>query len=98
MTDVDKRDFYSVSIRGMVAYCIMRLENFIPEAYPEQDFSPVLRLVWRTSSFVTVLLLLNQICVAMVFRGDSKCLVVSSASTVVCLSSLRTSKRRHDVI
>lgn len=43
---MNKRDFYNVSIRGMVAYCIMCLESYVLEAYPERDLSPVLRLAW----------------------------------------------------
>ena len=41
---MNKRDFYNVSIRGMVAYCVMCLENYALEAYPDRDLSPVLRL------------------------------------------------------
>ena len=43
---MNERDFYNVSIRGMVAYCTMCLENFVLEAYPDRDFSPVLGLAW----------------------------------------------------
>lgn len=43
---MNKRDFYSVSILGMVAYCIMCLEGYVLEAYPDRDLSPVLRLAW----------------------------------------------------
>lgn len=43
---MNKRDFYSVSILGMVAYCIMCLENYVLEAYADHDFAPVLRLAW----------------------------------------------------
>jgi hypothetical protein len=41
-----KRDFTCVSIRGMVAYCVMCLEGYVLEAYPDSDLSPVLRLAW----------------------------------------------------
>ena len=30
----------------MVAYCVLCLENYALEAYPERNFSPVLRLAW----------------------------------------------------
>ena len=43
---MNKRDFCSVSILGMVAYCIMCLENYVLEAYADHDFAPVLRLAW----------------------------------------------------
>lgn len=43
---MNKRDFYSVSIRGMVAYCAMCLEDYVLEAYPDRDLSPVLCLAW----------------------------------------------------
>lgn len=43
---MDKRVFYSVSVRGMVAYCIMCLESYALEAYPDHDLAPVLRLAW----------------------------------------------------
>lgn len=43
---MNKRNFYSVSIRGMVAFCTMCLENYVLEAYPERDLSPVLGLAW----------------------------------------------------
>ena len=43
---MNKRDFYSVSIRGMVAYCTMCLESYVLEAYPERDLSPALALAW----------------------------------------------------
>ena len=43
---MNKRDFYSVSIRGMVAYCTMCLESYVLEAYADRDLSPVLRLAW----------------------------------------------------
>ena len=43
---MNKRDFYSVSILGMVAYCIMCLENYVLKAYADHDFAPVLRLAW----------------------------------------------------
>lgn len=38
MTDVGKRDFYGVSIRGMVAYCVLCLEN---HGIPLPDFELV---------------------------------------------------------
>ena len=31
---MNKRDFYGVSILGMVAYCVMCLESYALEAYP----------------------------------------------------------------
>lgn len=34
-----KRDFTCVSIRGMVAYCVMCLEGYALEAYPDRDLS-----------------------------------------------------------
>ena len=43
---MDRHDFTCVSIRGMVAYCIMCLESYALEAYPDRDFAPVLRLAW----------------------------------------------------
>lgn len=43
---MDKRDFYDVSIRGMVAYCVMCLENYVLEIYPDLDLAPVLRIAW----------------------------------------------------
>lgn len=43
---MNKRDFYSISIRGMVAYCTMCLEGYVLEAYPDRDLSPVLALAW----------------------------------------------------
>lgn len=43
---MNERDFYNVSIRGMVAYCTMCLENYVLEAYPDRDFFPVLGLAW----------------------------------------------------
>ena len=43
---MNKHDFYGVSILGMVAYCVMCLENYVLEAYPGRDLAPVLRLAW----------------------------------------------------
>ena len=43
---MDRRDFTCVSIRGMVTYCVMCLENYVLEAYADHDFAPVLRLAW----------------------------------------------------
>lgn len=43
---MNKHDFYNVSIRGMVAYGIMCLENYVFESYPDRDFSTVLHLAW----------------------------------------------------
>lgn len=43
---MNKRDFYDVSILGMVAYCVMCLESYALEAYPDRDLAPVLRLAW----------------------------------------------------
>ena len=43
---MDRHDFYGVSILGMVAYCIMCLESYALEAYPDHDLAPVLRLAW----------------------------------------------------
>ena len=43
---MNKRDFYNISIRGMVAYCNMCLENYILDVYPDRDFAPILRLAW----------------------------------------------------
>ena len=43
---MEKCDFYSVSIRGMVAYCTMCLESYVLAAYADRDLSPVLRLAW----------------------------------------------------
>ncbi|MBR2683557.1 MAG: hypothetical protein IKE22_09870 [Atopobiaceae bacterium] len=43
---MNKRDFYGVSILGMVAYCVMCLESYALEAYPGRDLAPVLRLAW----------------------------------------------------
>ena len=43
---MNKHDFYGVSILGMVAYCIMCLENYVLEVYAERDFAPALRLAW----------------------------------------------------
>ncbi len=44
---MNKRDFYNVSIRGMVAYCIMCLESYVIEAYPDHDLTPILHLAWN---------------------------------------------------
>ena len=30
----------------MVAYCIMCLENYLLDRYPDRDFSPILKLAW----------------------------------------------------
>lgn len=43
---MNKRDFCNVSIRGMVAYCVMCLESYVLEIYPSRDLTPVLRLAW----------------------------------------------------
>lgn len=43
---MNKFDFYNISIRGMVAYCIMCLENYVLETYPDRDFSPILQPAW----------------------------------------------------
>jgi hypothetical protein len=43
---MDKRDFYDVSIRGMVAYCVMCLEDYALEVYPDLNFAPILKLAW----------------------------------------------------
>ena len=43
---MNKHDFFNISIRGMVAYCVLCLENYVLEAYAERDFAPVLRLAW----------------------------------------------------
>ena len=36
---MDRRDFTCVSIRGMVTYCVMCLENYVLEAYADHDFA-----------------------------------------------------------
>ena len=46
VTSMNRRDFYDVSIRGMVAYCILCLESYVLETYTNHDFGPVLRLAW----------------------------------------------------
>ena len=46
LIDVDQRDFTCVSIRAMVAYCIMCLESYVLETYADRDLAPVLRLAW----------------------------------------------------
>lgn len=43
---MNKRDFFNISIRGMVSYCVLCLENYVLEAYADRDFAPVLRLAW----------------------------------------------------
>ena len=43
---MNKRDFFSISIRGMVAYCVLCLESYVLETYADRDFAPVLRLAW----------------------------------------------------
>lgn len=44
---MNKRDFFSISIRGMVAYCVLCLESYVLETYADRDFAPVLRLAWN---------------------------------------------------
>ena len=43
---MNKHDFFTISIRGMVAYCVLCLENYVLEAYTDHNFAPVLRLAW----------------------------------------------------
>ncbi len=43
---MNKRDFYGISVLGMVAYCILCLESYVLEAYDDRDLAPVLRLAW----------------------------------------------------
>ena len=43
---MDKHDFTCISIRGMVAYCVMCLESYVLEAYADRDLTPVLRPAW----------------------------------------------------
>lgn len=41
---MNKRDFFNISIRGMVSYCVLCLESYVLEACADHDFASVLRL------------------------------------------------------
>ena len=44
---IQKEDFYNISIRGRIAYCILCLKKYADTVYPNDDFVSVYTMACR---------------------------------------------------
>ncbi len=91
---MDRRDFTCVSIRGMVTYCVMCLENYVLEAYADHDFVRNK----RAALHISVRLDPNR---GLSFNGGAKSVARGKmieaiiANNILCLSPFTGSRRSN---